>query len=48
MKEQERTKRSRIQGEKKIAQRKWPTIRSHTKLAKAITTGDKKAKSYSL
>ncbi|KTD67601.1 ABC transporter ATP-binding protein [Legionella santicrucis] len=42
MKEQERTKRSRIQGEKKIAQRKWPTIRSHTKLAKAITTGDKR------
>ncbi|KTC83171.1 ABC-F family ATP-binding cassette domain-containing protein [Legionella cincinnatiensis] len=42
MKEQERTKRSRIQGEKKIAQRKWPTIRSHTKLAKAITAGDKR------
>ncbi|KTD06566.1 putative fused transporter subunits of ABC superfamily: ATP-binding component [Legionella gratiana] len=42
MKEQERNKRSRIQGEKKIAQRKWPTIRSHTKLAKAMTTGDKR------
>ncbi|HBD7396683.1 ABC-F family ATP-binding cassette domain-containing protein [Legionella longbeachae] len=42
MKEQERTKRSRIQGEKKIAQRKWPTIRSHTKLDKSITTGDKR------
>jgi ATPase subunit of ABC transporter with duplicated ATPase domains len=40
MKEQERNKRSRIQGEKKIAQRKWPTVRSHTKLAKAITTSD--------
>lgn len=40
MKEQARNKRSRVQGEKKIAQRKWPTIRSHTKLAKAMTTGD--------
>ncbi|KTD36716.1 ABC transporter ATP-binding protein Uup [Legionella nautarum] len=42
MKEQERNKRSRIQGEKKIAQRKWPTVRSHTKLAKAMTTSDKR------
>ncbi|CAM2964164.1 ABC-F family ATP-binding cassette domain-containing protein [Legionella worsleiensis] len=42
MKEQERNKRSRIQGKKKIAQRKWPTIRSQTKLANAITTGDKR------
>lgn len=42
MKEQERNKRMRIQGEKKIAQRKWPTIRSHSKLANAITTGDKR------
>lgn len=42
MKEQERNKRSRIQGEKKLSQRKWPTIRSHTKLGNAITTGDKR------
>lgn len=42
MREQERNKRLRVQGEKKIAQRKWPTIRSHNKLAKAITTGDKR------
>lgn len=42
MKEQERNKRSRSQGEKKIAHRKWPTIRSHTKLANAITTSDKR------
>ncbi|ASQ45999.1 ATP-binding cassette domain-containing protein [Legionella clemsonensis] len=42
MREQERNKRSRVQGEKKIAQRKWPTIRSHSKLANAIVTGDKR------
>ncbi|HAT1595128.1 TPA: ATP-binding cassette domain-containing protein [Legionella pneumophila] len=42
MREQERNKRSRVQGEKKIAQRKWPTIRSHTKLGSAITTGNKR------
>ncbi|HAU1250961.1 TPA: ABC-F family ATP-binding cassette domain-containing protein [Legionella pneumophila] len=42
MKEQERNKRARVQGEKKIAQRKWPTIRSHTKLGSAITTGNKR------
>ncbi|STY78874.1 ABC transporter ATP-binding protein [Legionella wadsworthii] len=42
MKTQERNKRSRVSGEKKIAQRKWPTIRSHTKLAKALTTGNKR------
>lgn len=42
MKTQERNKRSRVQGEKKIAQRKWPTIRSHTKLANAMTTGNKR------
>jgi ATPase subunit of ABC transporter with duplicated ATPase domains len=42
MKEQQRNKRSRVQGEKKIIQRKWPTIRSHTKLANSITTGDKR------
>ncbi|CZL28236.1 ABC-F family ATP-binding cassette domain-containing protein [Legionella pneumophila] len=42
MREQKRNKRSRVQGEKKITQRKWPTIRSHTKLANAITTGNKR------
>lgn len=42
MKTQERNKRSRVSGEKKIAQRKWPTIRSHTKLANAMTTGNKR------
>lgn len=42
MKEQERNKRARVQGEKKITQRKWPTIRSHTKLGSAITTGNKR------
>ncbi|MDW9178605.1 ATP-binding cassette domain-containing protein [Legionella pneumophila] len=42
MREQERNKRSRVQGEKKIAQRKWPTIRSHTKLGNAMTTGNKR------
>ncbi|HAT8180106.1 TPA: ATP-binding cassette domain-containing protein [Legionella pneumophila] len=42
MREQERNKRLRVQGEKKIAQRKWPTIRSHTKLASAITMGNKR------
>jgi len=42
MKTQERNKRSRVSGEKKIAQRKWPTIRSHTKLSSAMTTGNKR------
>ncbi|KTD53975.1 ABC-F family ATP-binding cassette domain-containing protein [Legionella quateirensis] len=42
MREQERNKRSRVQGEKKIAQRKWPTIRSHSKLANAMTTGNQR------
>lgn len=42
MKTQERNKHSRVQGEKKIAQRKWPTIRSHTKLSSAMTTGNKR------
>ncbi|MCE3044181.1 ATP-binding cassette domain-containing protein [Legionella sp. 16cNR16C] len=42
MREQDRNKRSRVQGEKKIAQRKWPTIRSHTKLSSAMTTGNKR------
>lgn len=42
MREQERNKRSRVQGEKKIAHRKWPTIRSPTKLSSAMTTGNKR------
>ena len=42
LKEQERNKNSRIRGEKHIEQRKWPTIRSHAKLASAVTTGDKR------
>ncbi|HAT2073497.1 TPA: ABC-F family ATP-binding cassette domain-containing protein [Legionella pneumophila] len=42
MKTQERNKRSRVQGEKKIAQPKWPTIQSHTKLSSAMTTGNKR------
>jgi ATPase subunit of ABC transporter with duplicated ATPase domains len=39
MKEQERNKQLRIRGEKHIAQRKWPTIRSHAKLASSVKTG---------
>lgn len=42
MKEQERGKHMRIRGEKSIENRKWPTIRSHTKLGQAIQTGDKR------
>ncbi|MFI4918322.1 MAG: ABC-F family ATP-binding cassette domain-containing protein [Legionellales bacterium] len=42
MREQKRNKTSRIRGEKHIAQRKWPTIQSHTKMAKAVKTGDKR------
>ena len=42
MKEQERNKASRIKGEKHIEQRKWPTIRSHTKMANTVKTGDKR------
>ncbi|KTD53466.1 ABC transporter ATP-binding protein Uup [Legionella santicrucis] len=42
MKEQERGKRMKINGEKNIHKRKWPTVRSHTKLANAVKTGDKR------
>lgn len=42
MREQERNKRSRIQGEKHITHRKWPTIRSYTKLASSVRSGDKR------
>lgn len=42
MKEQARGKQMRMNGEKNIAQRKWPTVRSHTKLGNAVETGDKR------
>ncbi len=42
MREQQRNKRVRIHGEKSIEERKWPTIRSSTKLGKGITTGNKR------
>lgn len=42
MKEQERNKQTRIRGEKHIAHRKWPTIRSHSKLAHSVKTSDKR------
>lgn len=43
MKEQERAKNSRTRGEKHIRQRKWPTIRSATKVMSAVeTAGHKK------
>jgi len=42
MREQERSKAMRVRGEKSIENRKWPTIRSHTKLGDSIKTGDKR------
>lgn len=42
MKEQERSKSTRIRGEKHIKNRKWPTVRSHTKMANAVSAGDKR------
>lgn len=43
MKEQERAKKSRAQGEKSIDQSKWPTMVSHAKARRAAqTTGRKK------
>jgi ATPase subunit of ABC transporter with duplicated ATPase domains len=42
MKEQERNKKGRLKGEKQIEQRKWPTIRSTTKMANSVKTGDKR------
>lgn len=38
MKEQTRAKNSRLHGEKHIEQRKWPTVRSATKLSNAAET----------
>jgi ATPase subunit of ABC transporter with duplicated ATPase domains len=44
MKEQVRAKNSRIRGEKHIQQRKWPTVRSATKVLNAVeTSGLKKS-----
>lgn len=42
MKEQARAKNSRIRGEKHIHQRKWPTVRSASKLSNAVDTSDLK------
>lgn len=42
MKEQERAKNSRTRGEKHIRQRKWPTIRSATKVMNAVETAGHK------
>ncbi|KTD82937.1 ABC-F family ATP-binding cassette domain-containing protein [Legionella waltersii] len=42
MREQERNKSSRIRGEKHIKNRKWPTIRSHAKMANAVVAGNKR------
>jgi ATPase subunit of ABC transporter with duplicated ATPase domains len=43
MQEQSRAKKSRLHGEKRISQRKWPTMVSHAKARRAAeTTGRKK------
>lgn len=42
MKEQKRAKNSRIRGEKHIEQRKWPTVRSATKVSNAVETAGSK------
>lgn len=44
MKEQERAKKSRLKGEKHIAQRKWPTIVSDEKARRALETSGRKKK----
>lgn len=41
MREQQRAKNSRLQGEKHISERKWPTITSGTKARRAETTAGK-------
>ncbi|MBA3536012.1 MAG: ABC-F family ATP-binding cassette domain-containing protein [Tatlockia sp.] len=43
MREQKRNKNCRLKGEKQIEQRKWPTIRSNTKMANSVKTGDKRS-----
>lgn len=45
MKEQARAKNSRIRGEKHIQQRKWPTVRSATKVSNAVETAGLKQSS---
>lgn len=42
MKEQSRAKNSRISGEKKIENRKWPTVRSAVKVGRANETSQRK------
>lgn len=42
MKEQKRAKNSRIGGEKKIENRKWPTVGSPTKMARSNETSNRK------
>lgn len=42
MKEQKRAKNSRARGEKHIQQRKWPTVRSATKVLNAVETSGRK------
>ncbi len=44
MKEQQRAKNSRQQGEKSISQRKWPTVVSNAKANRATATSGKKKK----
>jgi hypothetical protein len=44
MREQERAAKSRQKGEKNIEQKKWPTIKSKTKLGRGnVTSGEKMA-----
>lgn len=43
MKEQQRAKNSRMQGEKHISERKWPTVTSATKARRAENTSGKNA-----
>jgi ATPase subunit of ABC transporter with duplicated ATPase domains len=42
MKEQVRNKKMRLRGEKSIKQRKWPTVRSSSKLGSAVKTGNQR------
>ena len=44
MREQQRAKKSRLQGKQSIEKKKWPTVRSPAKVDRAVTTSqDKKA-----
>lgn len=42
MQEQQRAAKSKRQGQKHIVQRKWPTVKSHAKTSRALTTSDRK------